>query len=99
MPPPSTSTSTLTAAGVPTAFVTGDRDLLFDAVANLVDNAIKHGREAGRVRVEVTRSRERRAPLRSPTTGRAFRTMSASTSSSASIGWSAAGACRETASG
>ena len=33
--------------------VTGDRDLLFDAVANLVDNAIKHGREAGRVTVEV----------------------------------------------
>src|SRR5207247_8056553 len=37
-------------------FVTGDRDLLFDAVANLVDNAIKHGREAGRVIVEVTRN-------------------------------------------
>jgi signal transduction histidine kinase len=33
--------------------VAGDRDLLFDAVANLVDNAIKHGREAGRVTVEV----------------------------------------------
>ena len=33
--------------------VTGDRDLLFDAIANLVDNAIKHGREAGRVTVEV----------------------------------------------
>jgi signal transduction histidine kinase len=36
--------------------VTGDRDLLFDAVANLVDNAIKHGREAGRVTVEVTQN-------------------------------------------
>jgi signal transduction histidine kinase len=35
--------------------VTGDRDLLFDAVANLVDNAIKHGRESGQVTVEVTR--------------------------------------------
>ena len=34
--------------------VTGDRDLLFDAVANLVDNAIKYGREAGRVTVEVS---------------------------------------------
>jgi signal transduction histidine kinase len=33
--------------------VTGDRDLLFDAVANLVDNAIKHGRDAGHVTVEV----------------------------------------------
>jgi len=27
---------------------------LFDAVANLVDNAIKHGRDAGQVTVEVT---------------------------------------------
>ena len=34
--------------------VTGDRDLLFDAVANLVDNAIKYGREAGQITVEVT---------------------------------------------
>src|SRR5262249_12481141 len=29
--------------------VTGDRDLLFDAIANLVDNAIKHGRPKGQV--------------------------------------------------
>ncbi|MGP0094169.1 MAG: sensor histidine kinase [Xanthobacteraceae bacterium] len=36
--------------------VAGDKDLLFDAVANLVDNAIKHGREAGQVTVEVARS-------------------------------------------
>jgi signal transduction histidine kinase len=33
--------------------VIGDRDLLFDAVANLIDNAIKHGRDAGQVTVEV----------------------------------------------
>jgi signal transduction histidine kinase len=39
--------------------VTGDRDLLFDAVANLVDNAIKHGREGGQVTVEVTRGDSR----------------------------------------
>ena len=31
--------------------VTGDRDLLFDALANLVDNAIKHGRRGGQVTV------------------------------------------------
>jgi signal transduction histidine kinase len=36
--------------------ITGDRDLLFDAVANLVDNAIKHGREAGEVTVELNRT-------------------------------------------
>lgn len=35
------------------AMVAGDRDLLFDAIANLVDNAIKHGRAAGQVTVEV----------------------------------------------
>ena len=34
--------------------VTGDRDLLFDAVANLIDNAIKHGRDGGDVTVEVS---------------------------------------------
>jgi signal transduction histidine kinase len=34
-------------------FVAGDRELLFDAVANLVDNAIKYGRKAGKVNVEV----------------------------------------------
>jgi signal transduction histidine kinase len=33
--------------------VTGDRDLLFEATANLVDNAIKHGRKAGRVSVTI----------------------------------------------
>jgi signal transduction histidine kinase len=32
------------------------RDLLFDAIANLVDNAIKYGREAGQVIVEVKMS-------------------------------------------
>lgn len=36
--------------------ITGDRDLLFDALANVVDNAIKHGREAGRVIVKLARS-------------------------------------------
>lgn len=34
-------------------FIRGDRDLLFDATANLIDNAIKHGGEAGQVTVEV----------------------------------------------
>jgi signal transduction histidine kinase len=31
--------------------LTGDRDLLFDAIANLVDNAVKHGRACGQVTV------------------------------------------------
>jgi signal transduction histidine kinase len=34
-------------------FITGDRDLLFDAFSNLVDNAIKHGRDDGQVIVEL----------------------------------------------
>ncbi|MFB9266864.1 ATP-binding protein [Bradyrhizobium erythrophlei] len=38
-------------AGVSEVPVTGDRDLLFDAIANLVDNAIKHGRPGGHVTV------------------------------------------------
>lgn len=43
-------------AGDQSVLATGDRDLLFDAVANLVDNAIKHGRDAGHVTVEVKES-------------------------------------------
>jgi signal transduction histidine kinase len=39
----------LTIAGDPEVLVTGDRDLIFDAIANLVDNAIKHGRAGGHV--------------------------------------------------
>jgi signal transduction histidine kinase len=36
--------------------VRGDRDIMFDAIANLVDNAIKYGREAGQAIVEVKMS-------------------------------------------
>jgi signal transduction histidine kinase len=36
-------------AGDRQVMVTGDRDLIFDAIANLVDNAIKHGRAGGHV--------------------------------------------------
>ncbi|MGB8398557.1 MAG: ATP-binding protein [Bradyrhizobium sp.] len=39
----------LTVVGDPEVLVTGDRDLIFDAIANLVDNAIKHGRVGGQV--------------------------------------------------
>src|SRR4030095_6045712 len=38
--------------------VTGDRDLIFDAVANLIDNEIKHGGLAGHVTVEVAENSE-----------------------------------------
>jgi signal transduction histidine kinase len=50
--------SHLNTTGASLALVSGDRDLLFDAVANLVDNAIKHGRDAGQVTVEVTQSED-----------------------------------------
>lgn len=49
-------------AGVGDVAVTGDRDLLFDAIANLVDNAIKHGRAGGRVMV-TCETREGRATI------------------------------------
>jgi signal transduction histidine kinase len=42
----------LTVIGDRDVQVTGDRDLIFDAIANLVDNAIKHGRTGGHVVVE-----------------------------------------------
>ena len=50
----------LTTTGGERVLVTGDRDLLFDATANLVDNAIKHGREAGPRRRAGRRRRRRR---------------------------------------
>jgi signal transduction histidine kinase len=40
-------------AGDKAVFITGDRDLLFDAFANLVDNAVKHGRDGGLVVVAI----------------------------------------------
>jgi signal transduction histidine kinase len=43
--------TSLTMTGEPDMVVTGDRDLIFDAIANLVDNAIKHGRAGGHVAV------------------------------------------------
>jgi len=43
----------LTMVGDREVQVTGDRDLIFDAIANLVDNAIKHGRNAGHVVVSI----------------------------------------------
>jgi signal transduction histidine kinase len=36
--------------------VIGDRDLLFDAISNLVDNAIRHGGRDGYVEISVTRA-------------------------------------------
>jgi signal transduction histidine kinase len=43
----------LKAVGDGSVLIRADRDLLFEALANLVDNAIKHGRYAGEVTVEV----------------------------------------------
>jgi signal transduction histidine kinase len=45
--------------GAAPVLVTADRDLLFDALANLVDNAIKHGRERGHVVVRIAQDNGR----------------------------------------
>src|SRR6516225_3285888 len=42
-------------SGAQRVCVVGDRDLLFDAISNLVDNAIKHGGNRGEVEVAVRR--------------------------------------------
>jgi signal transduction histidine kinase len=36
----------------------GDRDMLFDALANLVDNAIKHGGSGGEVCVRIRNGKD-----------------------------------------
>jgi signal transduction histidine kinase len=41
--------TSLTLVGDREVLVIGDRDLIFDAIANLVDNALKHGRAGGEV--------------------------------------------------
>jgi signal transduction histidine kinase len=46
----------LTMTGEAELPVTGDRDLIFDAIANLVDNAIKHGRVGGCIAVATERA-------------------------------------------
>jgi signal transduction histidine kinase len=46
----------LTLRSEQSACIMGNQDLLFDAVANLVDNAIKHGRAGGQVSVQVINS-------------------------------------------
>lgn len=43
--------------GCQSAPVIGDRDLLFDAISNIVDNAIKHGGNYGEVTVSVDHDR------------------------------------------
>ena len=45
----------LRVVGEPLATLKGDRDLLFDALANLIDNAIKHGNGCRAVNVETAR--------------------------------------------
>jgi signal transduction histidine kinase len=43
-------------SGHTTLHISADRDLLFDAISNLVDNAIKHGRQGGHVSIGLDRA-------------------------------------------
>ena len=42
-------------SGNATLYIRADRDLLFDAISNLLDNAIKHGRQGGHVSIGLDR--------------------------------------------
>ena len=42
-------------SGDKTLRISADRDLLFDAISNLIDNAIKHGKEGGLVSINLDR--------------------------------------------
>ena len=96
MPRPRRMATRLTMVGGSEVLVIGDRDLIFDAVANVVDNALKHGRPQGQVMVASRDDRWNRRRFRSPTTGRAFPPISTIRCSSASIGWSRAAIRRAT---
>jgi signal transduction histidine kinase len=80
-----------------TVSVVGDRDLLFDAISNLVDNAIKHGGDRGEVSIAVARSADGRfsgSAIEDPE----FRSRNAITCCDDFIGSSAAATGLETAS-
>ena len=85
----------LAVTGEQSCLITGDRDLLFDALANLVDNAIKHGREGGGCssRSSVTMIM---GSCAFPTTDLEFPKTSIKTSSSDFTGWREADACLAT---
>jgi signal transduction histidine kinase len=80
------------------ASVIGDRDLLFDAIANLIDNAIKHGGSGGAVTVRVCRN-SAEVTLSVADGGPGIRERNASMCCSGSTGSSAAGTARATDSG
>ena len=88
--------TSLTIAGDRELLVTGDRDLIFDAIANLVDNALKHGRAGGHVIVRTNTSMAGRSS-RSPTMGPEFPSSNGSRFSSAFIASNIVDTLRETA--
>src|SRR5262249_20743432 len=72
--------------------VTGDRGLLFDAVANLIDNAIQPGRRGGGVTEEGRHGKRPPPHVASPRTARDPRSPKPGRSSRPSPGGSAAAA-------
>ena len=90
--------TSLTVVGDREVLVTGDRDLIFDAIANLVDNAIKHGRAGGQV-VVANETIDGRPVVSIADDGPGIPADSTSMSSSAFTGSNTAATRRETVSG
>ena len=78
-------TLTLTTASVP--MIEGNRSLVAQALANLVDNAIKYTPPGGRVAVSISPELCRRRSVASPTAVRAFRPRTAPGWWSVLCGW------------
>ena len=90
-PPPRSAAKRWQRASRPAWLAWGDRELVTQMLANLVENAVRHGREGGRVEVALERAPAGAPWRRWPTTAPASPPPSASACSGASTAWTRRG--------